>query len=363
MSRVAADYYKVLGVDRNASKDDIKKAYRKLARELHPDVNRHDAEAEKRFKAINEAHRVLSDDDMRTKYDQYGEHWEHAGQMPPQGGPYGRRGSGPQGQRVPFDMGDLEDLLNGAGGRSAQFNMGDLFQRFGRGGGGRSSEFDVGDIFSGMGREAAPAPDVEAPIDLTLEQAHSGVDQSIEFQRMDMCPRCQGSGRSGRSLCIDCRSNGVISTPRRLGVTVPKGAREGMKIRLKGEGGTGPGGRQRDLFLVAHILPHQRFELKGGDIYCDVPVTVTEAALGAEVKCPLVQGGTVAIKVPAGTQGGTALRVPGLGMPASGTYPKGDLYVRVRIQVPQNLTEEERSLYQRLAQLRQENPRASYFGG
>lgn len=360
MSSVAVDYYKVLGVDRSASEKDIKMAYRKLAREHHPDVNKHDAEAEKRFKAINEAYAVLSDADKRKKYDQYGEHWEHAGQAPPP--PYGRS-SRPDGQHVQFDMDDLNGMFGGGGGGRAPFDMGDLFQRMGRGGGSaRGASFDVGDLFGG-GRQAAAPPDVEAGIDLTLEQAFNGVSQSIQFQREDVCPRCQGSGRSGRSLCIDCRGSGVLSTTRRLEVTVPKGVREGMKIRVKGEGGTGPGGHPRDLFLVVHVVPDGRFELKGNDIYCEVPVTVTEAALGAEVKCPRVQGSPVTIKVPAGTQGGTALRLQGLGMPASGGNPQGDLYMKVRIQVPQNLTDEERSLYQKLAQLRQENPRASHFGG
>jgi DnaJ-class molecular chaperone len=353
---VAADFYQVLGVERGASEKDIKMAYRKLARQYHPDVNKGDAAAEKRFKEINEAYAVLSDKEKREKYDKYGPMWEQAQQF----GGGGPGPGGPRGQRVQFNMEDLGDL--GAmfgGGRGG--GIGDLFEMFSRGGGRGGQHFDMGDLGQG-GRGQAPG-EVEATLDLTLEEAFNGSERSVQLTREDVCPRCQGSGRTGRSLCIDCRGSGLIATPRKLEVKVPKGVREGTRIRVKGEGGTGPGGRPRDLYLVVHVLPHRLFEVNGNDLTCEVPITVTEAVLGAEVQCPRVKGSPATIKIPAGTQGGTKLRLSGQGLPAAGNHPAGDLYMRVRIHVPKNLSDEERQLYQRLAELRHENPRATLIGG
>lgn len=352
MSVMAADYYQVLGVPRDASEKDIKMAYRKLARQYHPDVNRGDVEAERRFKEINEAYSVLSDADKRKKYDQYGPMFEQAEKMPP---PYGRGPGG--GARVQFDPEDLGAMFGGGGG------FGDLFGRFTQGGGSRGG-FDVNDLFGGGAQREPEAPaEVTADIALTVEEIFEGTRKHLEFTREDVCSRCHGSGRTGRSLCAECRGGGATATPRRIEVTVPKGMREGMKIRVKSEGGRGPGGQLRDLFLVVRVAPHRFFEVKGGDIHCEVPVTVTEAVLGAEVQCPRVKGAPATIKVPAGTQGGMTLRLAGQGLPASGGKPVGDLYMKIRIQVPQNLTDEERSLYQRLSSLRSENPRASLIGG
>lgn len=355
------DFYKTLGVERNASEKDIKMAYRQLARQYHPDVNKGDATAEKRFKEINEAYAVLSDKEKRDKYDKFGAQWEHMGGAPPPG--YGG-GATAGGRRVQFNMEDLGDLFGGGGGGAG--NLGDLFGRFSRAGaGGRGGQaFDMGDLLGGAGRAAdEPPADVEATVEITLEEAFNGTERGVQLTREDVCPRCQGSGRSGRSLCIDCRGSGVISTPRRLEVKIPKGVREGSRIRVKGEGGSGPGGRPRDLYLVVHILPHRIFEVTGADLYVEVPVTVTEAVLGAEVQCPRVKGSAATMKIPAGTSGGTTFRLGGQGFPAFGNHPAGDLYMKVQIVIPKNLSDEERQLYQRLSELRHENPRTSLIGG
>lgn len=352
------DYYQTLGVPRNAGDKEIKAAYRKLARQYHPDVHKGDSTSEKRFKEINEAYSVLSDKDKREKYDRFGEHWEHVGDVQ---GPFGQGG-----RRVQYqgDLGDLGAIFGGAGGPS----MGDLFDMFTRGpAGARQQQFDVGDLLGGMGRvpRAEQPREVEATIDLTLEEAFNGAGRVVGLQREEVCTRCQGSGRAGRSPCVDCRGSGAIVTPRRIDVKVPRGVREGTRIRVKGEGGVAPGagGRSRDLYLLVHILPHHIFEVKDNDIFCEVPVTVTEAVLGAQVQCPRVQGSPATIKIPPGTQGGTKFRLASQGMPATGSHPAGDLYMKVQIQVPKNLSQEERGLYARLSELRHEDPRATPIVG
>ena len=333
----AKDYYKILGVDRKAADKDIKLAYRKLARQFHPDVNKGDKAAEARFKEINEAYSVLSDKDKRSRYDQFGPDFEQAARAG--ANPFARggaRSAGFEGGGNPFGAGGFSDLF------------GDLFSRAGGG-------FQGGGGFGG-GHELPR--DVEAPIDVSLEEVARGGRQSFQVNREDACHACQGSGRQGRNACTTCFGRAVVNSQRTIAVDIPKGVREGTRIRLRGEGGTVAGGRSRDLYLVVRLLAHPTFELKGDDLELEVPLAVTEAVLGASVTVPLLRGGKVTLQIPPGTSSGRKLRMSGLGMPAATADGKaGDLYVRVRIEVPTDLSAEERELYRKLASLRPHTPR------
>jgi curved DNA-binding protein len=310
------DYYKILGVDRNASEKEIKRAYRKLARQYHPDVNPGDKAAEERFKDINEAYEVLSDPEKRRKYDQLGSSWRQWQQM-------GRDARGfdwsqwfspgwPGGGRVRVeygDLGDLEDLFGGTG-------FSDFFEA----------------IFGGMGAprtswtEARPrrGQDYTQPIEITLEEAFRGTTRVIQ--------------KDGR----------------RLEVKIPPGVRTGSKVRVAGEGGPGiAGGASGDLYLEVKVLPHSVFERDGDDLRCEIPVSLYTAVLGGEVRVPTLSG-DVMLKIPPETQGGRTFRLRGKGMPNLRNPKKhGDLYAKLRIQVPQKLSQREKELFRELANLRQ----------
>ena len=298
------DYYKILGVDRNASEKEIKRAYRQLARKFHPDVNPGDRRAEERFKEINEAYEVLSDPEKRRKYDELGAYYQ---QWQRQGGRPGdfdwsQWYSAPGGTRVHIEYGDLSDLFGGG--------FSDFFQS----------------IFGGMGPRTATArgQDLEQPIDVTLEEAFAGTTRLLRT----------GDGRT-------------------LEVKIPAGVRTGSRVRIAGEGGPGRGGAGRgDLYLVINVLPHPRFKLEGDDLRVEVPVDVYTAVLGGEVPVPTLKG-QVMLKIPPETQGGQVFRLRGQGMPKLGNpQARGDLFAEIRIQVPQRLSEKEKDLFRQLAQLR-----------
>jgi curved DNA-binding protein len=324
------DYYKILGVDKNATEKEIKAAYRKLARKYHPDVNKSDPKAEARFREINEAHSVLSDKEKRAKYDQFGEYFDSPPPPPPGArGGGGYYATGPGGQRVQINMEDLQDLLGGmgmGGGGRRGARAGQGGSPFGGGGG-------FGDLFSNLfqqqngadydERTASPADEAEAIVELTLEEAIAGAARAVQVDN------------------------------RRLEVKIPKGVREGTRIRIKGEGGHG-----RDLYLVVKFLPHRLFEVKGDDLHTEIPITVYEAALGGEIRFPTLKG-TATMTVPAGTDSGRVFRLGGQGLPEAGNNKAGSLYVKIKIVVPKNLSPEERELYQQLAAMRHENPRAA----
>jgi curved DNA-binding protein len=304
------DYYKTLGVDRNAEAKEIKKAYRKLARQYHPDVNPGDKAAEERFKEINEAYEVLSDSDKRRKYDQLGsswQQWQRTGRDP-SGFDWSQWFSGaqPGGVRVEYrDLGDLGDLF-GSGGFS------DFFQS----------------IFGGMGAtQARPrrGQDYTQPVEITLEEAFQGTTRMIQKDE------------------------------RRLEVKIPSGVRTGSKVRVAGEGAPGiAGGAGGDLYLDVTVLPHSVFEREGDDLRCEVPVNLYTAVLGGEINVPTLSGG-VMLKIPPETQGGRTFRLRGKGMPNLHNPKKhGDLYARLRIQVPQKLSQQEKELFRELASLRQD---------
>jgi curved DNA-binding protein len=309
------DYYKILGVDRNASEKEIKKAYRKLARKYHPDVNPGDDGAEERFKEINEAHEVLSDPEKRKKFDQLGaswRQWQRAG-GDPGGFDWAQWYGQPGGARVHVEYADLSDLFGGAGGFS------DFFSAIFGGLGGRGG--------TTRGARAQPravhGQNYEQELEVTLEEAFSGTTRI--FQKDE----------------------------RRLEVKIPAGVETGSRVRMKGEGAEGYGGGARgNLYLRVKVLPHRTFERKGDDLYCEVPADLYTAILGGQVRVPTLKGG-VMLTIPPETQSGKTFRLKGQGMPhLKDSETKGDLYAKVRVKVPQNLSDKEKELFGQLAGMR-----------
>ncbi len=314
------DHYESLGVPRGASEDEIRRAYRRLARQYHPDVNKEPG-AEDRFKEVSEAYEVLRDPEKRTQYDRFGANWraaqeaQRAGRGPgrgPGGGGGGFEGFGAGGDfddvRVEFGDGDIDDLLEG------------LFGRGGRGGG-RGRRGGGFDSFSMRGS------DQEAELELTLEEAARGGRRRLSL----------GDGRD-------------------FEVDIPRGVRDGQRIRLAGEGGTGVGGGPTgDLFLRVRIRRHPRFRLEGRNLYVDLPVTPWEAALGAEVEVETLDG-KARVKVPQGSSSGRRLRLRGQGYPDP-NGGAGDLYATVKIMIPKKLTKKEREALEELQKVSRDNPR------
>ena len=301
------DYYKTLGVDKKASGAQIKKAYRKLAREYHPDMNPGDKKAEERFKQINEAYEVLSDAERRRKYDQLGTDYQR----------YQRTGGDPSG----FDWSQwMAGQRGGARVREAYSgNLDDLF-------GGDFSDF-FSSIFGGTGAGTRSAQgvrgqDYEQEIEITLEEAFAGTSRALS--------------KDGQ----------------RIEVKIPAGARTGTKVRLAGQGTSGIGGPAGDLFLVVKVMPHAVFERDGDDLRCELPVDLYTAVLGGEVIVRTL-GGDVKLKIPPETQSGRTIRLAGQGMPhLRESNTRGDLWVKVRVTIPQHLSEREQELFQELARLR-----------
>ena len=317
------DYYKVLGLEPDATADEIKRAYRKLALQYHPDRNPDDKEAEEKFKEINEAYQVLSDPEKRARYDQMRQQYERWQRMG--GGPGGfdwnqYAGAGPGGVHVEFR--DLDDLLGGVGGFS------DFFRTlFGFGGAGGGVDYDFGPSARQATRGARPRPAepprYEHPITISLHEAYHGTTRHLEI--------------GGR----------------RLEVKIPPGARTGTKVRLR-RAIPLENGDFADLYLVVQVAPDPRFERQGDDLYTEVPIELYTAVLGGEVKVPTLTG-EVYLKIPPGTQCGQTFRLRGRGMPKL-RNPKehGDLYVRAKVLVPKNLTPRERELFEELARLRRQ---------
>ena len=296
------DYYQILGVDRKATADEIKKAYRRLARKYHPDVSKV-AGAEEKFKDVNEAHDVLSDTDKRAAYDQLGYYQPGQDFRPPPewGERFGGGGGG-----ASFDGADFSDLFS---------------QLFGGMGGQRTHGF------RGAGRQM-PGQDTEAQLNLSLEEAFHGVEKQVSVD--------------GRSMKI----------------RIPAGALPGKRLRLAGKGQASPfGGPPGNLFLNIDIAPHQRYRLEGRDIYLDTPIAPWEAALGSTLTVPTLTG-QVRVKVAAGARSGQKLRLAGKGMPAKEGH--GDFYVQLMIVIPSQLTDEERALYEKLATVSNFDPRPDF---
>jgi molecular chaperone DnaJ len=360
------DYYKVLGVAKNASAAEIKKAYRKLAQQHHPDANPGDTQAEDRFKEISAAYDVLGDEDKRTQYDQVRDMASSgfgSGGFPGGGG--GFEGGFPGGVRFE-DLGDLGDLFGG------------LFGGGRRGGGARPARgadlettvtvsFD--DAMTGTTRPvriSGPAPcetchgSGAAPgTSPTICPRCGGsgavaVNQGL-FQMSQPCPVCHGSGRVVQTPCPTCGGTGSRRRTRNFQVKVPAGVQDGARIRLGGRGEPGPAGAQPgDLYVQVRVQPHAFFGRSGHDLTLELPVTYAEAALGADVRVPTLNG-PVTMKVPAGTPNGKTFRLKGKGAPKRGGH--GDLLVTTRIEVPRKLSRPEKDLLKQLQQTEKESPR------
>jgi molecular chaperone DnaJ len=348
------DYYEVLGVERGATEEEIKKAYRRLARKYHPDVNK-SPEAEEKFKEINEAYRVLSDPELRRRYDKFG----HA---------------------------DFEGVNGGAGGFGG-FDFGDF--------GGFDDLFDM--FFggaTGMSRRRGPQRGADLRYDLHLDfnEAVFGVEKELDITRMEVCshcggdgaepgsslttcpdcqgtgqvrtvrrtpfgqfvnartcPRCRGAGRWPEKTCRECGGEGRVTRRRRIKVKIPAGVDEGQRVRLAGEGEGGVnGGPPGDLYIYITVKPHELFQRRGNDVYCEVPISFVQAALGAEILVPTLDGQTK-LRIPEGTQTGTSFRLRGLGVPHR--FGRGDQHVRVKVVTPIKLTPRQRQLLEEFAQV------------
>jgi len=323
------DYYSILGVKRGASEQEIKQAYRRLARKYHPDVNPGNKSAEAKFKEINEAYEVLSDKDKRQKYDQFGDQWQYADQFARAGrqrGTYWDFGSGgPQSFR--FEEGDLESLF------------GDLFR------GARTGTYR-------RQPRSRRGQDIEYPIEVTLEEAYHGTKRILSLEAEQACPSCGGTGRIQKALCSACRGSGTVAGAKRLEVKIPPGVKDGSRVRIAGKGEPGyAGGSSGDLYLVASVKPHQLFERKDDDLYVEVAVPLTVAVLGGEVQVPTLKG-KLALKVPPETQNERVFRLAGQGMPHLGNSSRGDLLAKVKVVLPAKLSAEEKKLFEQLGRLR-----------
>ncbi|MFM1769545.1 MAG: hypothetical protein RJA22_2074 [Verrucomicrobiota bacterium] len=329
------DYYKVLGVERTATGDEIHKAFRKLARQYHPDVAKNKKEAEEKFKEINEAHDVLSDPEKRRKYDALGADWKQGAEFRP---PPGWEGSG----RRP------------AGGRAASFEFGgtgfsdffeQLFGRSGRGGFG----FEEGEA-------AARGRDIEGDIMVTLEESLRGSVRAVSLRRGAPCPQCGGRGEGKRGICPGCDGAGEVMRPETHQVKIPAGVLEGQRLRVPGRGQAGAGGGQPgDLYLTIRLAGHPDFRVEGPHLFCDLDLAPWEAVLGASVQVPTLEG-TVNIRIPPGTQAGQRLRVRGRGLGKEGS--RGDLFVVARIAVPDRVGDHEKALWEQLARESSFQPRS-----
>lgn len=321
------DYYQILGIKRDATEKDIKQAYRKLARQYHPDINPGNKSAEARFKLINEAHEVLSDKEKRKKYDQYGENWQHAEQFAraQQEAPSWNFRQSRSAQDFNFDEADLDGMFS--------------------------------DFFGGTGRRRKPrtrrGEDIEYPVEVTLEEAYSGSTRTIALQSQEPCSGCGGTGRIQNLSCSVCRGAGMVARVNRIEVKIPPGVKDGSRVRLAGKGQPGyAGGPSGDLYLLVSVQPHPLFERKDDNLYVDVSVPLTVAVLGGEVMVSTPKGTSLSLKVPPETQNDQSFRLAGQGMPHLGDSTRGDLFARVKVVLPGKLSPQEKELFKKLSELR-----------
>jgi curved DNA-binding protein len=335
------DYYQALGVAPNASEDEIRKAFRQLARKYHPDVAKDQRSAEEKFKQINEAYEVLGDPAKRKKYDTLGAHWrDGAGFRPPPGGgarhrAYGSSRGGPA---------DFDFQFDGTG-------FSDFFEQFfgSRAGAAHSHTED----FTGFSERGQ---DVEADLMVTLEEAFHGATRPISLRLQSPCERCQGTGRLQRAACPTCNGTGETSHAENYQVKIPPGVRPGQRLRLPGRGHAGVGqGPAGDLYLRVRLAPHPEFRVEDNDLYHELDLAPWEAVLGAAISVPTLTG-PIQIKVPPGSQRGHRLRLRGHGLRLK-SGGRGDLFVVLQIQPPAQVTDAERSLWQQLARHSHFNPR------
>lgn len=371
------DYYKLLGVKRDASADEIRKAYRRLARKYHPDVNPGDKSAEDKFKQISEAYEVLSDEKKRAVYDRHGVYSDNIRESAPNAGGKG------------FDFSNFE---------WGPFTGGEA----GAGGGGSSFRDIFGDLFGGARTttqartQAQKGADIEVPLSLSFEDAINGLTRSITVRRSEQCAKCGGSGEGGGSPvtcptchgtgkvsagggilrfdqacpdcngtgkrkppCPQCLGKGVVPKAEAVKVRIPAGVDTGSRVRVAGKGEAGlRGGPAGDLYIITNVSPHPVFTRKGDNIYCTVPVTLPEAALGAKIEVPTVSG-KAQLRIPPGTQSGQLFRLREKGAPSLRGETRGDQYVEVKITLPKIIDEDSKELLRQFAKRNPENPRAA----
>lgn len=339
------DYYNILGVKRDASADELKKAFRKLARKYHPDINPGDTAAEAKFKEINEAYEVLSDAEKRKKYDRFGADWNRYQQAGSSGG---------------FDWSQYASQTGGGAYGSPGFNPGgfggdeggfsDFFETlFGTMGGHRTSGYAQGNV----GRSSRPqkGQDYEQAIDISLEEAYNGTQRQMRLEVPQVCATCNGTGVQSNTVCPTCSGTGVNGQQvRTLTVKIPAGIDSGGKVRVSGEGGPGiNGGPRGDLYLVVNVQPHPRYERDGQTLRYRAPIDLWTMMLGGTAKVALLNGKTLTLQVPANTQNGKTFLIRGQGMPKPGNPDqRGDLYIVADAQIPTDLTPRERELVQEL---------------
>jgi molecular chaperone DnaJ len=384
------DYYAALGVPKDAKQEEIKKAYRRLARKYHPDVNPGDKSAEERFKLVTEAHDVLSDDKKRKIYDRFGHYSDNLAEAAARGeGPGG--GGGGNRPSPPFDFTGF-DWGTAAGGAA------------GAGAGGSSFRDIFSDLFGGNAREKEPprpmpqkGADIEMPLALSFEEAVTGMTTNITVSRSEQCSRCNGAGDTGgtpvvcptckgtgqvqraggnmrfarechdcngagrrRPPCPVCHGKGVLPKTENVKVRIPAGVDTGSRVRIPGKGAGGRlGAPAGDLYIITNVGRHPHFTRKGDNIYVTIPLTVPEAALGAKIEVPTVEG-KAQLKIPPGTQSGQKFRLRERGVPSlRNPEARGDQFVEVQVTLPKVISEETKELLKRYAQLNSESPRAA----
>ena len=320
---MARDYYQMLGIRRDASKKEIRQAYRRLARKNHPDVNPGDKMAGERFKEINNAYEILSDPEKRVKYDRHGQGWEYAARV--------------------------EEATRKAGFSGNRPGLGGIFD--GRGG----FESILEGLFSGIRRQDGPTPgqNVEYEVKVTLEEAYAGTSRWLKTQEERACSSCRTSGRIAGATCHNCQGVGRLVRPHQLEVKIPPGVSTGSRVRIQGQGRLGQaGGPRGDLYLVVAVQEHHRFDRQGDDIHTDLDLPCEDAVLGTEAMVRTVADKQIILKIPPLTQNGRIFRLSGLGMPRPDRKGKGDLLVRVQVVLPERLNDEQQRLFQRLQELR-----------
>ncbi len=358
------DYYEILGVDKGASEDDLKRAYRKLAKQYHPDMNPGNAEAELKFKEVNEAYEVLSDPEKRQKYDRYG----HAAFDPSMGGGAGFGGFGGFGGGG-FDFGDIFSSIFGGGSssrsRSNAVDGEDIIVRvtisFEEAVFGCKKEISFARIegcsecgSSGAAKGTKPE---------TCATCHGTgsvkVQQNMGFGYMETqraCSNCRGTGKIIKTPCKNCNGKGFIKINKKMEVTIPAGIDSEQRIILRGQGSAGRnGGANGDLFIQVRVLPHNIFERDGDNLYCEIPISFAEAALGAEIDVPIIGGKTEKFTIPEGTQSDTSFTLRGRGVQNVNNKRKGDLIFTVNVETPKNLTAEQKKLLSAFASSLGEN--------
>ena len=342
MATPPRDYYHILGVPRTASPDDLKKAFRRLARQYHPDLHAGSkkAEMEKKFKELNEAQEVLTDPEKRKKYDQYGADWDQA-----QAFEKARRQAGTQGYGGPWGSERGSSGQDSGGSGSEQFSdfFESIFGNRGRGEAGRSG--------SGM-----PGEDIETDVQLGLREVLTGITKRVNLREPRTCSTCQGSGTLRGRSCATCQGTGMTTEYKTIEVRIPAGVQDGTRVRVAGKGQPGThGGKRGDLYLHAVIPSDPIFRRQGSDLHVTLPVYPWEAILGAEVTAPTLAE-PVKVKVPPGSKADGKLRLKGKGLP-SATGGHGDLFLTLQIVMPPGISEDDRVLYERLSKQRHPDPR------